>query len=160
MNHATRHSMTPEVLHKRFFAHDKGDNSLDKIKAAESGRHFLRKKRRNLENIRGLTDSPRENRALAIVSAICRGGLYALPLRAGINPTPYGKGGRNDDQGRKSLIGERKKMGRILRMDRSTLNIYSSKAPYLRKMSSFVIFSGTPRGFVTVLPLRIRISKR
>ena len=27
-----------------------------------------------------------------------RGGLYALPFRAGINPAPYGRIGRNDDQ--------------------------------------------------------------
>jgi len=28
----------------------------------------------------------------------CRGGLYALLFRAGINPAPYGRISRNDDQ--------------------------------------------------------------
>jgi len=31
----------------------------------------------------------------------CRGGLQALPYRAGINPAPYGHIGRNNDQSQK-----------------------------------------------------------
>ena len=48
--------------------------------------------------------------------------------------------GRNDDQGR------------------SELNVYSIKAPCLRKISSWMILSGIPWGFKTVFPQRIRIS--
>ncbi len=53
-----------------------------------------------------------------------------------------------------------KKDGANHSTESGVLNIYSNKTPCLSKMSSFVIFSGTPRGFVTVVPPRIMISKR
>ena len=58
----------------------------------------------------------------------------------------------------KSSDGERNEAGRIIRLDRNEFNVYSGKAPYLRKISSRVILSGTPRGFKTFLPQRIRSS--
>ena len=65
----------------------------------------------------------------------------------------------------KSSSDKRNNTGQIIHFDlptgrqvKANLITYSSKTPYLRKISSFVIVSATPRGFKTVLPQRIRIS--
>ena len=59
---------------------------------------------------------------------------------------------------KKIVSGERNKAGQIIRLDRNELNVYSIKAPCLRKISSRVILSGTPRGFKTILPQRVTSS--